>query len=374
MHLPFLLVLTRMQLTYLKAANFRNFVQIEIKPAPGVNIFYGLNGSGKTNLLEAIFLLCLGRSQRGNADNVLLKKDEDTYRLEGVIQSTETSHEIAIAYLDRGRKQITIDGVKSRLPELYEHFSAVAIGPEDSEILSGAPSARRLFMDLYISQYSPKYLKQLTRYNRILAQKNAALKNQLEFDSYNSLMIETGSEIMRARFQFLQVLQKLSGEYYARFSAGSCLKLVYQPSAQRVSATEFDEKMVESEFENRLDEVKEKEKILKSALVGPHRDEIQLFINDLPARTHGSQGEWRSSAIALKLAVYNLLKEKRKFPPVLLLDEVFAELDNQRSEALINSFVDFGQLFLTTATEPPEQVRKNAKNFKIDNGLIEKVN
>ena len=113
---------------------------------------------------------------------------------------------------------------------------------------------------------------------------------------------------------------------------------------------------------------------MKTALIGPHLDEIQLSINDLPARTHGSQGEWRSSAIALKLAVYNLIKEKRKFAPILLLDEVFAELDNQRSEQLINSFSDFEQLFLTTATEPPEQLRRNARNFKINNGEIEKIN
>ena len=360
-----------MYLTHLKAVNFRNFSQVEVAPCSGVNIFYGLNGSGKTNLLEAIFLLCLGRSQRGNNDAVLLKENEESYRMAGAIQSAENSHEIAIAYLKGGRKQITIDGVKSRLPELYERFSAVAVGPEDSEILSGPPSVRRLFMDLYISQYSPKYLKQLTRYNRIVAQKNAALKDQHEFDSYNALMVETGSEIMRARNHFLKVLQNLSGEYYERFSSGSHLKIEYQPSALRAGG--FDEKIVEREFEIRLDEVKEKEKIIRTALIGPHRDDIQLSINDLPARTHGSQGEWRSSAIALKLAVYNLIKEKRKFAPILLLDEVFAELDNQRSEQLINLFSDFEQLFLTTATEPPEQLRTNAKNFKINNGEIGKI-
>ncbi len=361
-----------MHLTYLKAVNFRNFSQVEVEPCAGVNIFYGLNGSGKTNLLEAIFLLCLGRSQRGNGDAFLLKENEETYRVAGVIEAAEASHEIAVAYQNRGRKQITIDGVKSRLPELYERFSAVAIGPEDSEILSGAPSVRRLFMDLYISQYSPKYLKQLTRYNRIVAQKNAALKDQLEFDSYNSLMIETGSEIIRARDLFLKVLQKLSGEYYERFSSGSRLKMEYQPSALRESIS--DEKIVETEFKIRLDEVREKEKIIKTAMIGPHRDDIKFSINEFPARTHGSQGEWRSSAIALKLAVYNFIKEKRKFAPILLLDEIFAELDNQRSEALINSFADFEQLFLTTATEPPERLRRNAKNFKINNGEIEKIN
>jgi DNA replication and repair protein RecF len=274
-----------------------------------------------------------------------------------------------VAYLSRGRKQITIDGIKSRLPELYERFSAVAIGPEDSEILSGPPSARRLFMDLYVSQYSKKYLEELSRYNRIVEQKNAALKEELEFESYNTLLVKSGSEIMKARSQFLKILLDYSDEYYKRFSNGTTLSLVYKPSA--VDGSAIDEKIVESEFENRLDEIREKEIIMKTALIGPHRDEIELSVNDMPARTHSSQGEWRSAAIALKLAVYKLLKEKRKFSPLLLLDEVFAELDEQRVDALMNSFVDFEQIFLTTATAPPEQLRVNAKSFKIKNGQIE---
>ncbi len=342
---------------------------MELEPQPSVNIFYGLNGSGKTNLLEAIFLLCLGRSQRGNNDGSLLKSGEETYRVEGTLESGGSAHEVALAYLNRGRKQITIDGIRSRLPELYERFSAVAIGPEDSEILSGPPSARRLFADIYISQYSRKYLEELSRYHRIVQQKNAALKAGLEFEAYNSLLVKSGSEIMKSRYQFLNILNNCAAGFYGQFSGGSNLSLKYRPSA--IDGNPGDEKIVESGFEMRLDEVREKEKIMKTALIGPHRDEIELSINNMPARTHSSQGEWRSAAIALKLAVYKVLKEKKKFAPLLLLDEVFAELDDQRTEALINSFAGFEQLFLTTATEPPEQLRSNAKSFKIINGLIE---
>jgi len=336
-----------------------------------VNIFYGLNGSGKTNLLEAIFLLCLGRSQRGNGDGVLLKNGEESYRVEGTLESGGRVHQAAVAYLNRGRKQLTIDSIKVRLPELYERFSVVAVGPEDSDILSGPPSARRLFMDLYISQYSKKYLAELSRYNRIIEQKNAALKGELEFESYNTLLVKSGSAIVVARSQFLKILQDYSVAYYQGFSQGSLLAIEYKPSA--LIDVRLDEKIVASELENRLDEIREKEKMMKLALIGPHRDEIELSINELPARTHSSQGEWRSAAIALKLAVYKLLKEKRKFSPLLLLDEVFAELDEHRANALINSFAEFKQLFLTTATEPPKQLRVNAQSFKIKNGQIEEA-
>ena len=359
-----------MQLTRLKVSNFRNFSQTEIHPSAGVNIFYGNNGSGKTNLLEAAFILCLGRSQRGNTDLVLVKAGEESYRIEGQLENEGRTHEVAVAYLNRGRKQITVDAVKSRLAELYDNFCAVAIGPEDSEILSGGPSARRLFMDLYISQYSQLYLERLSQYNRAIAQKNAALKEQLEFESYNSLLVQIGSQLMIARNRFLNNLQQAASEYYKKISDDSKLSIHYQPSA--TDGRELDEKVVESEFQNRLDEVTEKEKIVKTSLIGPHRDEVQILIDDLPARSHGSQGEWRSVAIAMKLSVYKMLKDKRKFSPVLLLDEVFAELDNDRTAALIDAFSDFEQLFLTTATEPPGRLIESARKFMISDGRVTK--
>ena len=120
-------------------------------------------------------------------------------------------------------------------------------------------------------------------------------------------------------------------------------------------------------------EVKEREMILRSSIIGPHRDEIDFSINSFPARTHGSQGEWRSAAIALKLSVYQLLKEKRGFSPILLLDEIFAELDESRSRAVIDSFDGFGQLFLTTAQEPPAELAAMAQNFEIISGQVETV-
>jgi DNA replication and repair protein RecF len=360
-----------MHLTYLKVSNFRNLSQLEIKPTAAVNIFFGSNGSGKSNLLEAIFLLNLGRSQRGHTDSVLIESGREAYRVEGIIRDSSGENEIAVAYLNRGRKQITINGVKSRIAELYDKFSAVAIGPEDSEILSGPPSARRLFMDIYISQYSRKYLEELSRYNRILAQKSAALKENLECEPFNNLLVDSGKEIMKTRGQFISALQVQAAEYYKHFSDGSNLTLKYAPSV--FDGADWNEKIVESEFEKRLDEVKEKENLLRTALVGPHRDEIVILIDDLPARSYGSQGEWRSSAIALKLAVYKLLREKRKFSPILLLDEVFAELDRDRATALIESFGDFEQLFLTTAVEPPLQLKEKSANFKVENGTVQRV-
>ena len=316
-------------------------------------------------------MLCLGRSQRGNKDSDIIKNEQASYRLEGTMHDDDRSIEIAVAVMRRGRKQITINGVKSKASELYEKFSVVAAGPEDSEILAGAPSVRRLFLDLYISQQSTKYLESITKYSRILSQKNAALKENIEFDSFNYLLAETGAKIIIARQLFLETLNKSACSFYSTFSNDGKLDIKYKPSA--LEEIEVDESRIKEQFEAKLNEVKEREMILKTSVVGPHRDEIEFNINSFPARTHGSQGEWRSAAIALKLSVYQLLKEKRGFSPILLLDEIFAELDENRSAAVIDSFNDLGQLFMTTALEPPARLSERALNLKIDNGQVEAV-
>ena len=360
-----------MHLDSLKLTSFRNFETLSLSPSPGINVLHGKNGSGKSNLLEAIFVLCLGRSQRGNKDSDIIKNEQAAYRVEGTMHGRDRSIEIAVAVMLRGRKQITINGVKSHASELYENFSVVAAGPEDSEILAGPPSVRRLFLDLYISQQSAKYLENITKYSRILLQKNAALKENIEFDSFNSLLAYTGAKIIIARQLFLETLSKIACSFYSKFSNDGRLDIKYKPSA--LEEIEVDESKIKEQFEAKLNEVKEREIILKTSIVGPHRDEIEFNINSFPARTHGSQGEWRSAAIALKLAVYQLLKEKRGFSPILLLDEIFAELDENRSNAVIDSFNDLGQLFLTTALIPPARLAEKALNLKIVSGRVEVV-
>ena len=151
-----------MRLSELKATSFRNFPLATMTPAQGNNIFYGDNGSGKTNLLEAIFLLCLGRSHRGASDNIMVQDDSAFYRVEGQIKTVDKSYNVAIAFQRDGRKKVQIDKVSAKLSELYDLFCAVAAGPEDSIIISGPPSARRMFLDIYLSQFRKLYLDDLT--------------------------------------------------------------------------------------------------------------------------------------------------------------------------------------------------------------------
>ncbi len=353
----------------LHITNFRNFTELQAEFSEGVNIFYGSNGSGKTNLLEAIFVLCLGRSHRSAVEAVLVNNQSDYYRIAGKVELTDKQIELAVAYQKNGRKKATLDEVPIRLSELYDMFCVVAAGPEDSEIISGAPAARRLFIDLYLSQYSHRYIDLLTDYQRSLAQKNAALKREMDPSPFNALLIENGSRIIRQRYEFLSAVEREARIYHERISGGSSLSLEYKTSGEPADGDFSPEKIAEH-LGAALARHAERERVLKSSLVGPHRDDIYFQIDGLPARTHGSQGEWRTAALSLKLAVYHLLKEKREIKPVLLLDEIFAELDPDRAKGLIEAFADFHQLFLTTALEPPDFLRNNSRAFRIGNGEV----
>lgn len=351
---------------------FRNLASVKIEFSEGVNIFYGDNGSGKTNLLEAIFTLLLGRSQRGVTDAVLVRTGDEFYRLTGNIHTGGGRLEVAVAWQRGGRKRISIDKVTAKASQLYECFSVVASGPEDSEILSGPPSARRLFLDIYLSQFSQTYLADLADYSRTLRQKNAALKNEMDPTPFDSLLVACGSKVIQARQQFIKQLSPLAVNYHAETASDEQLGIKYRPSV--VSAADAtDLESIRTCFEVAIEDQAAREQAMRTAMVGPHRDEVDFTINDLPARTHGSQGQWRTAAVCLKLAIYDLLCEKRQASPVILLDEIFAELDPLRSERLMALFGRADQLFLTTASEPSLALPDKARKFRIASGLIEDI-
>jgi DNA replication and repair protein RecF len=362
-----------MHIKSLITTNFRNLTSALLRPGTGVNVFYGDNGSGKSNLLEAIFTLCLGRSQRTASDTVLVNADAELFRLEGSIESAGIGAEITVAYQRGGRKKITLDSVTIRTSELYDRTCLVASGPEDSEILPGPPSARRLFLDLYLSQLSQTYLADLSDYQKALSQKNAALRQEMDPTPFDPLLVASGSKVMLERSRFLKELSVLAAGYYGEIADGEAFGTEYRPKVA-LDSDNADLESLTVAFEKALDRYAERERVMQTSLVGPHRDDVEFEIAGRPARTHGSQGQWRTAAIALKLGVYELLKQKRGSAPILLLDEIFAELDNDRAERLAGEFLEAGQLFLTTAVEPPESLSHEAKRFRVVAGTVVEEN
>jgi len=361
-----------MILKSLSITNFRNISSLVLSPSAGVNIFFGGNGSGKTNLLEALFMLCLGRSQRGAPDAVVVNKDCDVYRLEGTIEAGGMSHRLAVAFQKGDRKKVTLGGVQVTLADLYEQFCAVAAGPEDNQVLAGPPSVRRTFLDVYLSQHTRSYLSNLSHYQRVLTQKNAALKREMETSPFDPQLVDYGASIIHARCAFLESLKRLATSYYKEISGGESLDVIYDPSVPLDDTRESVDKIT-SVFHDKLYAYADRERRAQVSLVGPHRDEIIFEINGYPARTYGSQGQWRTAAISLKLAVYHILKDKRGMPPLLLLDEIFTELDVGRVEVLIDAFEGFSQLFLTTALEPPQRLREAGQIFQVVDGCVEEI-
>lgn len=358
-----------MHLESLHVTNFRNLKDVTLTPSPHANILHGSNGSGKTNLLEAIFVALLGRSHRGAADQVIVQDVEEVYRITATLAGRSGTESVAVAYQRGGRKKITLDGAPARLSDLYDRFSVVSIGPEDSEIISGGPSVRRFYLDLYLSQRSPRYINLLNDYQRALAQKNAALKAETDCTPFDELLVKTGSVIIRQRRDFVRTVCEIAGRCYTDYSKGSTLTLDYQPALSTWS-DDIDDDQIAERFAEAIHIAANRERAIQSAMVGPHRDDIRIQIDNYPARTHASQGEWRTAAIALKLAVYDLLSETRGMRPVLLLDEIFAELDPDRTARLVKSFGALGQLFLTTADGPPEEIQAESRSFRIAHGTI----
>jgi len=359
-----------MHLTQLNISNFRNFSSAELSFCDGINIFHGQNGSGKTNLLEAIFVVLLGRSARGANDIIMLNEQSEYYRLEAEVLKDGRSHLFALAYQKGGRKKITKDKIDIKIAELFKDNSAVFAAPGDIEILSGTPAGRREFLNIYISQVSPNYLSDLTEYQKILAQKNAFLKQERAGDCiYDDLQVQCGSRIMHTRLNFIKNISEFAMKYYDKISGAHKFSAQYRPSVA-LDNDDFNIDEIATAFELKLARYKERERIMQTSLVGPHRDDIEFIIRDYPARTHASQGELRTAAIALKLAVFDYIKENRGRTPVLLLDEIFAELDKERRDMLIESFNNFGQVFITTASKIPEGLSGSAESFLIKDGAI----
>lgn len=362
-----------MRIDSLAVTNFRNLRSARISFGEGTNIFYGDNGSGKTNLLEAIFTLCLGRSQRGARDAMMVGEGEDDFfRLEGIGEVEKREVKLACAYQINGRKKITIDNSPARTSKLFQIYSVISMAPDDVALFTGSPSERRHFLDLHLSQASPSYLADLGDYNRALAQKNSFLKNfPGEMCPFDPLLVQYGSRITAARQNFVHFLQALAPGYYHQIADGQvavarlAFVFAYKPSIPFINKDE-----IAINFESKLASYRSREKVLETALVGPHRDDIEFFVGGFPARGYGSQGELRSAAIAVMMAAANFLESRRREKPIFLLDEIFAELDDKHRQNLAELFARFEQIFLTTAVEPPSMLTEKARVYYLQHGEV----
>ncbi|MCI0744266.1 MAG: DNA replication/repair protein RecF [Verrucomicrobia subdivision 3 bacterium] len=335
-----------MHLAHLRLRDFRNYVRLDADFAPGFHLLLGDNAQGKTNILEAIYLMATLRSFRGVGSAQLVRHGQRGYFVGGTAVG-QGEHRIKM-YWSAAERQLSLNGEPVRkLSHYLGVLRTVVFCTEDLQLIKGTGRARRRFMDLLLSQTSPHYLPNLQRYTRAVRSRNALLKqrvvDELALESFSVDVVKLGSEIMSMRRELLPKFSPMARLAYRRISNESEeLRMEYQPS-------------IKGDFAVELGQSRARERALRATLVGPHRDEIALLLNDRSAAQFGSEGQKRTLAIALKLAQAEYLTAIHGSTPILLIDDVMGELDAKRRSAFVplldKAQRSHGQVFMTATEE-----------------------
>jgi DNA replication and repair protein RecF len=337
-----------MRLVGLTLKNYRSYAALQVIFPDGVNVLQGKNAAGKTNLLESIGFLSFGKSFRTGKDGECIKEGCESAYVKGTVSRAIGKIDIEVLLSSLDKKSLKVGGQSvRRMGDLFGNFIAVVFSPEDLKTLKESPSLRRHFMDLEISKLRPTYFFDLQEYQKALAQKNALLKSHMPEHQVRKLvaifseqLADSGERIIRQRQSFLQRIGELGREIHSDLSGGEALTLKYRCSVSggdiRAALLERMDKSLPSEIEQGF------------CLVGPHREDFSVFLNGAEIKAYSSQGQMRTAMLALKLATFETAKQDFGEAPVLLLDDVFSELDEARQAALLQR-VQGGQCFITTA-------------------------
>lgn len=360
-----------MKINTLKLKNFRNISQMELSFGEGVNIIYGENAQGKTNILESLWLFTGTRSFRAAKDSEQIKFGEDTAKIEVNFSVHGREQSAQIDFSDK--KKVFLNEIKlGSVSDLSQTYHAVIFSPEHLSLVKGGPKERRQFADNALCQIKPRFNEFLSKYKKNLVQRNAVLKDykqnssvEIMLDIFEENLAHLGSQIILQRKRYIEALQKEAENIYSGISSGKeKIELEYFCSFDYE-----DEKELEKEFLNALKKSRNEDMMTLSTSVGPHRDDIEILINGISARKFGSQGQQRSCVLALKLAEANVLKNKTGEQPIALLDDVMSELDEQRQDYILHH-IDGWQVFITCC-DPDTILRlKKGRTFKIEKGKI----
>lgn len=346
-----------MKASTVEIENFRNHAHTVVPCAEGVNAIIGDNGQGKTNIVEAISYLCLTKSFYASGDAVALKIGEDQFSIRGSFTSDNGFGRTVEALYEKssGRKTISINGIPvESMSSVIGEFPVVILSPEQSGITNGAPTERRKFLDLIIAQSSKVYLRELMEYRKILRHRNKVLLDAKLarrdcseiLEPWNEALVETGSHLVHRRRLFIEEFsQDVVRSYESIAGEDEKPEIHYEPSIAAANKGSVAE--IKRVFADELRSREEEERRLGVTAVGPHRDEIALSVKGINARKFASQGQHKTLLIGLKLAEMAYLKERCSETPILLLDDVFSELDEHRSDRLVEQLQGFGQVFIT---------------------------
>ena len=360
-----------MKIERLKLTNFRNYSQLEIELGPKINIFIGNNGEGKTNILESIYILSLSKSHRSGLEENLIKYDESISKIDGLIRRDDLLNKQSII-LTRQKKQLFFNNKEIRRNSDYvSKFCIISFTPDDLEVVKGSPNVRRSLINIDISQVNNQYIKYLNEYNQIIKMRNEYLK-RLNIDGnkdiryldiLNQKMIDNAVYIYKYRFSFFDKINSYVERIFNKITGLSNLKIIYNST---LGVNCFDEEKIRKNYINKTKKNFNAELLQGQTLIGPHRDDFSFILEDKDMKLFASQGQQRMAVISLKIAEIYLFKEELKENPVLLLDDIFSEIDSSKRNKIIKYLNNDIQSILILENLKLSEYKKFSKLFEED--------
>ncbi|HHU19595.1 MAG TPA: DNA replication/repair protein RecF [Bacilli bacterium] len=368
-----------MYIKNLKLLHYRNYDELDLIFDNGINVIIGENAQGKTNLMEAIYLLAFTRSYRTSKDKELIQWDQNYAKIEGTIIKRNQQFPLEIQLSSKGKKAKLNHLEQRRLSDYIGALNVVMFAPEDLNLVKGNPQVRRRFIDMEIGQIQPVYIYHLGQYQKILKQRNHLLKslqrkqtdNLIMLDVLTEQLIEHACIVIEKRFIFLELLRHWAIQIHKRISQErEQLEINYQATID-VLETDNKEK-ISNIYLEKFKQNRHKEIERGTTLYGPHRDDLIFFINQRDVQKYGSQGQQRTTALSLKLAEIELIKQEVGEYPVLLLDDVLSELDQYRQSHLLDTIQGKVQTFVSTTSvsDVKHETIEKAELFYVENGTI----
>lgn len=356
---------------FLKLKGFRNYQDEQFNFSPRLNLFFGENGQGKTNIIEAIYYLTVTRSFRTNRDQELTNWNDNYFFIKGTFIKGDFKDELQVSYRSGTPLNVKINRENQNRFDHLQKYPVVVFSPDDLLLIREGPSIRRRFLNLEGSRLSPVYFSDLRAFQRVLQQRNSLLKEGYKnrykvsrsIEPWNESLASLGTNIIQARVKNIKALEEEAKKFFHQMTEGSeSLELEYACDIDCCS----DYKETKSQFLSLLSSKYDQELRRGSSLVGPHLDDLKIMINGHDTRKYSSQGQKRTAALALKMAEVNLFKRKHEKMPIILLDDVFSEFDQYRKQYFLDYLKEnTGQCFITTAIGLNGIINKLERDYKI---------
>ncbi|CDQ37849.1 MULTISPECIES: DNA replication/repair protein RecF [Virgibacillus] len=370
-----------MHIKQLQLKNYRNYHDLDISFDDKINVIIGENAQGKTNLMEAIYLLAFTKSHRTPREKELIKWEEEYAKIEGRITKRKQSFPLEIVISSKGKKAKLNRLEQKRLSDYIGALNVVMFAPEDLTIVKGAPQIRRRFIDMELGQIQPRYIYHLGQYQKILKQRNHVLKQLQRGVSRDTTMLHVLTEqlldhaatLLERRFVFLDLLRKWASPIHHGISRQlEKLEIKYSPTIE--VSEEANKENIETIYANKFNDIEAKEIERGTTLIGPHRDDLLFIVNNKNVQTYGSQGQQRTTALSVKLAEIELIYNEVGEYPILLLDDVLSELDDYRQSHLLNTIHGKVQTFVSTTSVDGinHETLEKAEIFQVEDGKIKR--